>query len=270
MNKTKTVVAWSAIVLALLTLVSGAYAILFDHPNALWWKEATGLINMVLEEIQLNGLSPNLGDYLSEGSGTKDWVFTAVLEPQDSDGVLMVGKIVAASDPLLVGLLSQEAYDRVSGRLPEMTGLSSYSKDVEAPDGTQYCVEVCGAPKHFLGYSWLVGTTLFYSAIAAWLALSAWIALDVRDLQKAYVVPWTVLGLVTGPVALGVWLISRPNKDRVEPSNCPACGSTIPKGAAYCVRCGHPVLPLCPKCNRRVGLDWEYCGSCGVMLSDEP
>ncbi len=268
--KGKRFVACVAIILSLFTIVFGTYAIVFDNPNHQWSKEASRLMDSAAIEITTNGISPGLGDYLSqEGAQTEAWLATAVLEPLGLDDVLFTGRVVAASDPRLVGLFADEAATYMDSRRPEDQNLCVFGKEVTVADGTTYHIYAYGASRYFIGFSWLVGTMMFYSAIAAWLALGVWVALDVNEFQKDNVIPWTVLTLVTGPVALGVWLIFRSGKHKAGPANCPSCGSDIPKGAAYCVRCGHQTIPLCPRCKKRVELDWEYCGSCGALLSDE-
>ena len=269
MTRVKTVVGYLAILLSVVAVATGVFTILFDHPNALWSKETDRLLHSVAERVGSSGITSDLSEYLAAGSHSSDWLATAVLKQLESGDIYPIGQVVAASNPDLVGLHTNEVSDYLGANLAEGMGWQSLQKSVVTPDGTPHLVAVYGAPHHIHGYAWLVGTVPFFSVIGAWLAIAAWVVMDVRERQKANVVAWALLSLVTGPVALGVWLISRPSRDRSEPALCPSCGSTIPAEAAYCVRCGHPILALCPKCGRRVDLEWLYCGSCGTPLTEE-
>lgn len=269
MKRAKTIVGYCALLFSIVAVATGAFTILFENPNYVWSNEASRLMNSIAQDIQADGIASDLNEYLASGSKPKDWLATVLFRQTGFDGVLATGQAVAASDPNLVGLDHQEVHDHLSASSARGQGISSLGKPFETSDGTPHWVEVYGLPRYIRGYTWLVGTIPFFSVVGAWLAIAAWVVMDVRELQKANVVAWGLLSLLTGPVALGVWLISRPSSDKTEPSLCPSCGSTVPAEAAYCVRCGHPILALCPKCERRVDLEWAYCGSCGTPLAEE-
>ncbi len=269
MIRAKSVIGYSALFLCIVAVATGAFRILSTHPNQTWSKEGSRLLTSVAQQVESNGITSGLNDYLASTPGPKDWLATVVFRQVAFDGVYATGQAVAASSPRLVGLNADEVFEHLSTSLDKGGGVSSLQKPVVTPDGTPHWVATYGAPQHINGYNWLVGTVPFFSGVGAWLAIAAWIVMDVRERQKANVVAWSLLSLVAGPVALGVWLISRPSSDKAGPALCPSCGSTIPTEAAYCVRCGHPILALCPKCGRRVDLEWAYCGSCGTPLTEE-
>jgi hypothetical protein len=265
--KAKTAIGYLALVLSITAVATGAF-IPFANPAALRSKETTQLLHSVAQQVLSNGITSDLNEYLASGSKPKDWLATVVLRQVESDGVYAIGQAVAASNPRLVGLNTQEVLDHLRSGLEEGESIESLQIPVLTPDGTPHWVAAYNTPRYYgyIGFAW---TALFSSIIGAWLAIAAWVVMDVGELQKANVVAWALLSLMAGPVALGVWLISRPTSGKTEPVFCPSCGSTIPAEAAYCVRCGHPILALCPKCGRRVDLEWVYCGSCGTPLTEE-
>lgn len=267
MTKIKTVVGYCALFFSIIAVATGAFAILCAHPNQTWSKEASQLTGLIVQEVQCRGIAFDLNEYLASGFKPKDWLATVVFRQVDFDGVLATGQAVAASNPNLVGLSSREVWDHLSSSSDRGRGMLGSGQPFVAPDGTPHWVEVYGRPQHIIGYTWLVGTIPFFSVIAAWLAIAAWVIMDVRELQKAHTVAWALLSLVSGPIALGVWLLSRP--DKTKQAFCPSCGTIVPEEAAYCVQCGHPILALCPKCRKPVGLEWIYCGSCGTPLAEE-
>lgn len=266
--KAKTAIGYLALVLFIIAVATGVFTTFFAHPNASWSNEAYQLLDSAAQQVLSNGITSDLNEYLASGSKPKDWLATVVFRQVEFDRDYATGQAVAASDPRLVGLNTREVGDQL-GSSDKGGGIQGTQKPVVTPGGTPHLVTVYGTPQYIKGYTWLVGTVPFFSIIGAWLAIAAWVVVDVRERQKANVVAWALLSLVAGPVALGVWLISRPGSGKAKPVFCPSCGSTIPADAAYCVRCGHPILALCPKCGRRVDLEWVYCGSCGTPLTEE-
>lgn len=108
------------------------------------------------------------------------------------------------------------------------------------------------------------------TAVAGWLALATWLFQDARDRGLRTAPAWLVLALLTGPAALAVWQIARPERAPLPAAPvCPGCGRDTIDGLSFCVRCGQPLRPVCGACRQPVQLDWEYCGSCGADLVRE-
>jgi len=49
---------------------------------------------------------------------------------------------------------------------------------------------------------------------------------------------------------------------------CPTCGERTPKGR-FCVKCGSPLVAVCPNCNAEVDPDSKFCPECGHQLLGE-
>lgn len=81
-----------------------------------------------------------------------------------------------------------------------------------------------------------------FVALLAWTVLAGWVYLDARSRGNANAPSWGLLTMLTGPVALLVWLISRRTPEPL------------------------PAVPACPQCRAPVALDWAPCGACGESL----
>jgi hypothetical protein len=268
LTKVKKIIGYVAISLSVIAVATGAFRTLYPSPNLTWAKETHGLLYTVARWVESDGIRPDLNDFLASSPGPKNWLATVVFRQVESDEVKLTGQAVAASNQHLIGLTDDEVFERLRDKGGRLIYVSEH---FSTPDETPHWVAAYGIPQYITGYTWLIGPVLLFSGIGAWLGIAAWVVMDVRERQKVNTIVWSwaLLALVTGPVALGVWLISRQSLTKTGPVFCPSCGSTVPEEAAYCVQCGHPVLPLCPKCGKRVGLEWAYCGSCGTFLAEE-
>jgi hypothetical protein len=137
--------------------------------------------------------------------------------------------------------------------------------------------------KHMKSMPWTLAYQIaLITAVAAWLSLATWLYQDAADRGSRAAAGWLVMGLLTGPMALAAWQITRPDRtarkaptpeptDAPNPTTpvCPACARDTIAGQAYCVRCGQPLRPVCGECHQLVELDWEYCGACGADLAKE-
>ncbi len=114
------------------------------------------------------------------------------------------------------------------------------------------------------------GLALFVGGLLlAWLSIALWIYLDARDRAPGAAPAWLLLGLLAGPVALAVWLISRGARpDAPATGICPGCGGDTPADAIFCPHCRFALRPSCPSCNRPAQTTWTYCPTCGSDLVD--
>jgi|GEM_PF-1906737 len=115
-----------------------------------------------------------------------------------------------------------------------------------------------------------LGLALFIGGMAlAWLSIALWIYLDARDRAPSAAPAWLLLGLLAGPVALAVWLISRGARPEAPVTAvCPGCGGDTPADAIYCPHCRFALKPSCPACHHPVRTNWTYCATCGSDLAD--
>ncbi len=136
-----------------------------------------------------------------------------------------------------------------------------------APDGTRYVVSAIGTARA-PGLLVALLYTFYGGLILGWLSMAAWVYLDARHAGGA-AVGWGLLTLLSGPLALAVWLIyRRTHQGRPGPA-CAACGKDQEPHALYCPHCGHPTRPACPECHRPVESEWTYCAACGTDLVGE-
>ncbi|HWI50897.1 MAG TPA: zinc ribbon domain-containing protein, partial [Symbiobacteriaceae bacterium] len=135
---------------------------------------------------------------------------------------------------------------------------------VTAPDGKQYFLAMWDRAR---GWSGWLGLTAFVAVCGGWVCLALWVFADARWRGSRAALGWLLLGLMTGPLGLAVWLVVR-REVPVETPHCPGCGADVVAGTMFCVRCGQPLHPACPECGRRVELDWAHCGACGASLGE--
>lgn len=225
----------------------------------------------------------NLNDLLGQIARPLGWKATFITEAPPERGrwaSFTNSTIVAGSPAGIVGLRVGELQKRYPDR--------HYFFDIGDPfagsDGKEYAVYVYQGltPRFTLNYLTLAG------AVAAWLALALWLFADARS-RGSSAPGWLLLGLLTGPVGVAVWMIARPARQEAAPPKpapasaplpepdapappaadcCPGCGAEPVRGTIFCVRCGHPLRPSCPECRRPVEPDWAYCGACGAPLNE--
>lgn len=177
-------------------------------------------------------------------------------------------KILAAYPQEWIGKLAKDVYPKYPSswyaRKTKMgTGMGA---EVTAPDGRKYDVTLL-LLENRLPF-WAAERVFLLAVVLVWVSLAAWIYVDAHSRVKPAAPAWLLLGLLTGPFALAVWLIIRPSP--AANAVCPGCGADAPKDALFCVRCGYALRAACPECRRAVGQDWHYCASCGAHLSDDP
>lgn len=123
---------------------------------------------------------------------------------------------------------------------------------------------------HFARHDAVMGPvvlTIAASFLVLWLFLAIGVGIFVyRDARQRGMEPvlWTLVALLIPYfVGLVVYLVVR--KPRV--ALCPACGSALPEGAAYCAQCGAALAPTCPRCNSGVPAGAAYCPACGAPMT---
>jgi hypothetical protein len=265
---------------ALFALVAVAIPVGFDMARTNWNRVRDPAKQMpeVVQELRTNGLTPQVQELLKAAIGSKGVDMAYVTE--DPELFVLGGSpqlplqmrsarealVLAASRPEWVGTTAREISSKFSGSI-YVTGMR-----VQAPGAKAYgvyTVTSLGITPLWLKPQGEVWPTTA-AVVLAWMAVAAWIYLDARD--KGSAAPaWLLLGLLTGPVALAVWLIysyTQGTFPAVKPKPCPGCGADVPRGAAFCVRCGHALRPACPDCRRPVEVDWAYCGACGRNLAE--
>lgn len=222
----------------------------------------------IKEHIRKHGITEDLNHRLAGAPKHKNWVATVVVERQGEHFEPRSSRIVAANPPDHVGKTQAEfndQFDRVSGR----PGPSGWGETIEsAPDGKSYMIWTMYIHDTTWIETWAMVTVA--AGLVAWLGLTAWLLYDARERRASAIAGWVLLSLITGPVALAVWFISRPPlESEPEQEICRGCGADTPLNAAFCVRCGHALRPACPDCRRPVEVDWSYCSTCGTNLAGE-
>lgn len=266
--KLKSAFGHAAVVLSLVAVISGILGYSFRIPRDFAESKETGdMLGEIARYLQANGVTPDLSRLMNEVEKHRSWLATVVtVKEVDQDRFNPFGdEIVAATDPLLVGLTLADVYPRVSYGLGKYERIDNTALTIKLPDGSMYTVAAFG--KQYWGRTYLARTVFAASVFGAWFTIAAWVVTDVKERQVAGLTGWTLLAVLTGPVALGVWLTARPS---YRARFCPGCGSLIAPGSAYCTRCGHPIVATCPRCGRSVDVEWGYCGNCGTALREEP
>ncbi|MGE5673723.1 MAG: zinc ribbon domain-containing protein [Mycobacterium leprae] len=246
-----------------IVIVCGAVAALSTVAFIVLQPKWDAKLEGVSEYIRRNGLQPTVNQMLAGAPRTVGWVATFVVEvqrmPEDGDQPRDV-QIAAAYPSELVG----QPADVMLARTRFIN-----SQVVLAPDGQAY--EVGMAYRFNVVPVWRAAIwTAELSALIAWLALALWVFADARERASKAAPAWLLLSLLTGPVALAVWLISRYAQDgSFTPNVCPGCGAPAPRGLLHCVKCGYALRPVCPSCGRIVEVEWSHCGNCGTDLKEE-
>ncbi len=265
--KLKSAFGYAAVILSLVAVISGILGYSFRIPRDFAESRVTGeMLGEIARYLQANGLTPELTQLMNEVDKHELWLATvvAVKEPDGNQLYPFGDKIAAATDPLLVGFTLADVYPRVSYGLGKYERIDNAAITIKLPDGSMCTVAAFG--KQNWGRTYLARTVFVASVFGAWFTIAAWVVTDVKERQVASLTGWTLLAVLTGPVALGVWLTARPS---YRARYCPGCGSQIAPGSAYCTRCGHPIVATCPRCGRSVDVEWGYCGNCGTALREE-
>lgn len=218
-------------------------------------------LGLVQAYIQEHGLTPEVQEHLEALPKHKAWIATFVVEESGVD----TGRIVAATPRELIGKVLGDftgQYSHLAG-----TGPNGWGAPVEAAaDGMSYTVWTWHLLHDYFWKSFWTAVA-FVSLVITWLASCIWLALDARGRSATAVAGWVFLCLLTGPIAVAVWLISRPSPR--QPEICPGCGATAVPDATYCVQCGHGLKPACPNCCKVVAAEWTYCPACRTNLVEE-
>lgn len=213
--------------------------------------------------IQEHGLTPAVNDQLAALHKPKIWVATFVVERRGQTMDPDTDRIVAASPPELVGKTQRDFTDQYG--LPSGPRASGWGEHIDhAADGRSYVLWTWYANEFLWNAVWML--VAWVSLMIAWLASVAWLILDARGRSATAVAGWVLLALLTGPIALAVWFISRPTQP--QPEVCPGCGTDTLSDATYCVHCGHGLKPACPGCRKVVESEWTYCPTCRTNLTE--
>ena len=268
--KLKSILGYAAIVLSILAMATGLFVSTYERPRDFADSRETGaMLEEIGRYVKENGVTPDLDSLLADIKKPDLWLATVVtardLGEREDRFAGFNDQIVAAADPLMVGLRTPDAFTWASRGLDgRFEGLDSANLTVVSTDGTTYSITTLG--RRYGGYAYYARIGFMASFLGAWIAIAGWVVADVRQHQATGVIGWTLLSLLTGPVALGVWLTTRPI---AKSRPCPGCGSQVPTGMAHCVRCGHPIEATCTKCGKTVDVEWAYCGACGAPLKGE-
>ena len=105
--------------------------------------------------------------------------------------------------------------------------------------------------------------TQVFLLIVLWFTMLYWVFKDSRMRAFSPVV-WACLTLVTGPVALLIYLLVRPG----EVAKCENCEAPQRKNNIYCPMCGTPQSAVCRNCGHKLGDEDLYCAHCGTPRED--
>lgn len=261
----KRLTALVAMLYGLVTLGTAAWAFYLEQN---WyrdgWKDSAAVEAEMTRLIGEAGISPGLPLLLQRMNHSMGWSASYVSEVGGAEE-----RILSATSPRLTNRTWSEIDEAY--RMSDFYWRGSLERTYEGPDGKRYAIWALLDRKSI---AWpLLNQIALVTAIAAWLAVALWVALDVRDRGAAPVSAWHLLALLTGPVGAAIWLIARPVRapsSSNAPKACPGCGHTAPVGAGFCPRCGFALQPICPDCKHPVDLDWVYCTRCGAPLDSEP
>ncbi|HYF90718.1 MAG TPA: zinc ribbon domain-containing protein [Symbiobacteriaceae bacterium] len=256
----KRLTALIAMIYGLATLVTAAWAFYLEQN---WyrdgWKDSAAIEAEVTRMIRQSGIDPLLPTMLQRMNATMGWSASYVTEAGGSDPV-----ILTSTSPRLADHTWNELDQ--SFRMSDYYWRGSLGRTYEGPDGKRYAIWALLDRKSI---AWpLLNQIALVTAGAAWLAIAAWLALDVRDRGAGPVTAWFLLGLLTGPAGVAIWLVARPIRSAV--AVCPGCGHHAPAEAGFCPRCGFALQAICPDCKTPVQLDWTYCTRCGAPLDEVP
>ena len=89
-----------------------------------------------------------------------------------------------------------------------------------------------------------------------------------RDAKRRGMSPvlWTIVAIII-PNALGIilyFLLRQPLR-----TACPRCGYVMHPGFGFCPQCSCKLTPICPQCQRSVGVNDIYCPYCGTSLRSQ-
>lgn len=282
----KRLIATVAMFYGLATLVTAGWAYYLEQN---WyqgeWQSAAAIEAEVSRVIRESGVTGGVPKLLTQMNVAMNWSASYLTEAGRDDA-----PILAATTERLTNQTWSEI-DQVY-RMSDYYWRGSLRHTFVGPDGKRYALWALLDRKSI---AWpLLNQIALVTAAAAWLAIATWLALDARDRAGASVRAWFLLGLLTGPVGMALWLVSgrglgqRPGAGSGSESGprlgrasgfragagqspaCPGCGQAPPDGSAFCPRCGFALAPICPECKHTVALDWDYCTRCGAPLVDQP
>lgn len=244
------------------TLVTAGYAYYLEHNW--YWHDARNhpaVEATVANQVWLYGMSAKLPGALDEMARENGWVLGYMTEAEGGDGA----PILSASQEQVAGKTWQELSTSQSA---DQYWHGRADRVFPGPDGRRYSL---WAVKRWTQLPWpLYSRIALITAAAAWISLATWLHFDAADRSRVPAVGWLLLGLLSGPVALGVWLVSRPGREGPPVKLvCPGCGQDAAAEHGFCVSCGYAVQPSCPECRRPVSVDWDYCGACGADLAED-
>jgi hypothetical protein len=118
---------------------------------------------------------------------------------------------------------------------------------------------------NFIGWpGWVL--PLFAGVIPLFLAililLIGYVNGDARRRGMRYVM-WTLLAIFI-PNAIGIILYFILRDPLLR--GCPNCGTMVPRGFAFCSKCGTALAKACPECRSAVEPEWSHCTKCGARL----
>jgi predicted RNA-binding Zn-ribbon protein involved in translation (DUF1610 family) len=125
--------------------------------------------------------------------------------------------------------------------------------------------------------------------LIVWIYCGVKLALDARrryKLNYALQILLLILGVVTGPIGLLFYVLTRPKytKDEVDflqtehkfyfqqaskVVECISCGKYIAEGHEYCTHCGEQNRIRCVNCNNLTNLDDKFCFYCGFKFDED-
>lgn len=245
-----------------LTVVAGA--------ATYWLNMQTGAsdahheaLSRVRAYIQEHGLTPQVQEQLEALPRDRYWTATFVLERQGETPDPASDRIVAASPPELVGRTERDFTSQFGP--PGSTLISGWGDPIDnAADGRSYVLWTWHENEFFWHTFWLI--LAMVALVITWFASTGWLILDAQGRQASVVAGWVLLSLLSGPIAVAVWLISRPAQ--TQPEVCPGCGADALPDATYCVHCGYGLRPSCSGCGKVVEPAWTYCPTCRTHLTE--
>lgn len=130
--------------------------------------------------------------------------------------------------------------------------------------------------------SWL-GLTLrgvFVYLFILWVAIVIWVARDsvARSKNLVFQVGSIALAIALNIFGLLIYLIIRPQKTLTESfqqeleqkilsereDDCPKCNRPLPLEFQFCPSCGEEARHRCRKCHKLITKTWEVCPYCGI------